>query len=71
MNAGTPSFTPGPWLSRRYAARRALAQKLLQERVRYEQQSRPTHKRDGRDRTDWDPFAVLFGVLMGSWFGRR
>jgi hypothetical protein len=79
MNASTPSFAPGPWLGRRYAARAALEQKLLQERVRYSRQRQRQEelaperstRSDHRGSADWNPFAVLLGVLLGGWFSRR
>jgi hypothetical protein len=68
-----PTFTPGPWLSRRYAAKRALEEKHLQERAsqaRHKDSSRVT-TRKGRGSMEWNPLAVLLGALVGSWFRNR
>jgi hypothetical protein len=75
-----PTFSPGAWLSRRYAARAALEQKLLQERVRYarqrERQEELAPRRQGSARrrgffAGFDPIGFLLGVLLGSRFGKH
>ena len=79
MDTSQPSFTPGPWLSRRYAAKRALEEKRLQERARYERHLRwrsqfePEREPASslRRSLEWNPLAVLFGWLLGNWFDRR
>lgn len=79
MATSQPSLAPGPWLSRRYAAKRALEEKRLQERARYERhlkwrsqfEPKRTAATDRRGSVEWNPLAVLLGMLLGSWFGRR
>jgi hypothetical protein len=71
-----PTFTPGPWLSRRWAAKRALEEKRRVELERQDHRrrlfpERPRHAaRDGGAVERWLNWITgfLFGWLF---FGRR